>query len=139
MRSLLSGQTYASERDKIRAQQAAYEESSPLESLAYEMGGAMVPAFIPGGQGITAARLGSLGARGAALAAKAPRTAMVVRRAAPVVADAAMYGAGNATSMRDIPRSVGEEGAFGLGMYGAGRLAEKPVKAGYRKVRSIFR
>ena len=139
VRSLLSGQTYASERDKIRAQQAAYEESSPLESLAYEMGGAMVPAFIPGGQGITAARLGSLGARGAALAAKAPRTAMVVRRAAPVVADAAMYGAGNATSMRDIPRSVGEEGAFGLGMYGAGRLAEKPVKAGYRKVRSIFR
>ena len=64
---------------------------------------------------------------------------MLVRRAAPVAADAAMYGVGNATSMRDIPRSVGEEGAFGLGMYGAGRLATKPAKAGYRKVRSIFR
>jgi hypothetical protein len=139
VRSLLSGQTYASERDNVRKQQAAYEESSPLESLAYEMGGSLLPAFIPGGQGVTAARLGSLGARGAALAAKAPRTAMMVRRAAPVAADAAMYGVGNATSMRDIPRSVGEEGAFGLGMYGAGRLAAKPAKAGYRKVRSIFR
>lgn len=139
VRSLLSGQTYTSERDKIRAQQAAYEESSPLESLAYEMGGSMVPAFIPGGQGITAARLGSLGARGAALAAKAPRTAMVVRRAAPVAAGAVAYGAGDAKERRDIPRSVGEEAAFGLGLYGAGRLAAKPVKAGYRKVMSIFR
>jgi len=135
----LDPSAYQREVQKIRAQQAAYEESSPLESLAYEMGGSLLPAFIPGGQGVTAARLGSLGARGAALAAKAPRTAMMVRRAAPVAADAAMYGVGNATSMRDIPRSVGEEGAFGLGMYGAGRLAAKPAKAGYRKVRSIFR
>jgi hypothetical protein len=130
---------YQREVQKIRAQQAAYEKNSPLESLAYEMGGSMLPALVPGGQGVTAARLGSLGARAASLAAKAPRTAMAVRRAAPVAAEAALYGVGNANSMRDIPRSVGEEGAFGLGMYGAGRLAAKPAKAGYRKVRSIFR
>ena len=135
----LDPSAYQREVQKIRAQQARYEDQNPLESIAYEMGGSLLPAFIPGGQGVTAARLGSLGARAASLAAKAPRTAMMVRRAAPVAADAAMYGVGNATSMRDIPRSVGEEGAFGLGMYGAGRLAAKPAKAGYRKVRSIFR
>jgi len=130
---------YQREVRKIRAQQAQYEESSPLESLAYEMGGSLLPAFIPGGQGVTAARLGSLGARAASLAAKAPRTAMMVRRAAPVAAGATAYGAGSANSVRDIPRSVGEEALFGLGLYGAGRFAAKPVKAGYRKVMSIFR
>lgn len=144
VRSLLSGQTYASERDKIRKQQAAYEESSPLESLAYEMGGSLVPALIPGGQGATAARLGSLGARAAALAAKGAgmnrtQKALAIRRAAPVVAGSVAYGAGSADSMRDIPRSVGDEALVGLGLYGAGRFAAKPVKEGYRKVRSIFR
>jgi hypothetical protein len=139
VRSLLSGQTYTSERDKIRKQQAAYENNNPLESLAYEMGGSMVPALIPGGQGVTAARLGSLGARAASLAAKAPRTAMAVRTAAPVAAGSVAYGAGSANEMRDIPRSVAEEALVGLGLYGAGRFAAKPVKAGYRKVRSIFR
>jgi hypothetical protein len=103
------------------------------------MGGSMLPALVPGGQAATAGRLGSLGARAATLAAKAPRTAMVVRQAAPVAAGAAAYGAGAADSMRDTPRSVGEEALFGLGLYGAGRFAAKPVKAGYRKVRSIFR
>jgi len=130
---------YQREVQKIRAQQAAYEKNSPLESLAYEMGGSMLPALVPGGQAATAGRLGSLGARAATLAAKAPRTAMVVRQAAPVAAGAAAYGAGAADSMRDTPRSVGEEALFGLGLYGAGRFAAKPVKAGYRKVRSIFR
>jgi hypothetical protein len=132
VRSLLSGQTYASERDKIRAQQAAYEESSPLESLAYEMGGSMLPALVPGGQVATAGRMASL-------AARAPRTALAVRRAAPVAGSAALYGAGAADSMRDIPRSMAEEAAFGLGLYGAGNLAARPAKAGYRKVRSMFR
>jgi hypothetical protein len=132
VRSLLSGQTYTSERDKIRKQQAAYENNNPLESLAYEMGGSMLPALVPGGQVATAGRMASL-------AARAPRTAMAVRRAAPVAGSAALYGAGAADSMRDIPRSMAEEAAFGLGLYGAGRFAAKPVKAGYRKVRSIFR
>lgn len=144
VRSLLSGQTYTSERDKIRKQQAAYENNNPLESLAYEMGGSLVPAFIPGGQGATAARLGSLGARAASLASKGAgmnrtQKALAIRRAAPVVAGSVAYGAGSADSMRDIPRSVGDEALVGLGLYGAGRFAAKPVKAGYRKVRSIFR
>jgi hypothetical protein len=123
---------YQREVQKIRAQQAAYEKNSPLESLAYEMGGSMLPALVPGGQVATAARMASL-------AARAPRTAMAVRRAAPVAGSAALYGAGAADSMRDIPRSMAEEAAFGLGMYGAGNLAARPAKAGYRKVRSIFK
>jgi hypothetical protein len=123
---------YQREVQKIRAQQAAYEKNSPLESLAYEMGGSMLPALVPGGQVATAGRMASL-------AARAPRTAMAVRRAAPVAGSAALYGAGAADSMRDIPRSMAEEAAFGLGMYGAGNLAARPAKAGYRKVRSIFR
>ena len=135
----LDPSAYQREVQKIRAQQARYEDQNPLESIAYEMGGSLLPAFIPGGQGVTAARLGSLGARAASLAAKAPRTAMMVRRAAPVAAGATAYGAGSANSVRDIPRSVGEEALFGLGLYGAGRFAAKPVKAGYRKVMSIFR
>jgi hypothetical protein len=122
---------YQREVQKIRAQQAAYEKNSPLESLAYEMGGSMLPALVPGGQVATAGRMASL-------AARAPRTAMAVRRAAPVAAGAAAYGAGAADSMRDIPRSMAEEAAFGLGMYGAGNLAARPAKAGYRKVRSMF-
>jgi len=128
----LNPAAYQREVQKIRAQQAAYEKNSPLESLAYEMGGSMLPALVPGGQVATAGRMASL-------AARAPRTAMAVRRAAPVAGSAALYGAGAADSMRDIPRSMGEEAAFGLGLYGAGRFAAKPVKAGYRKVRSIFR
>jgi hypothetical protein len=135
----LDPSAYQREVQKIRAQQARYEDQNPLESIAYEMGGSLLPAFIPGGQGVTAARLGSLGARAASLAAKAPRTAMMVRRAAPVAAGATAYGAGSANSMRDIPRSVRDEALVGLGLYGAGRFAAKPAKAGYRKVRSIFR
>jgi hypothetical protein len=128
----LNPAAYQREVQKIRAQQAAYEKNSPLESLAYEMGGSMLPALVPGGQVATAGRMASL-------AARAPRTAMAVRRAAPVAGSAALYGAGAADSMRDIPRSMAEEAAFGLGMYGAGNLAARPAKAGYRKVRSIFK
>jgi hypothetical protein len=123
---------YRREVSRIRAQQAAYEEGNPVESLAYEMGGSMLPALVPGGQAVTAGRMASL-------AARAPRAAMAVRRAAPVAGSAALYGAGAADSMSDIPRSMAEEAAFGLGLYGAGNLAARPAKAGYRKVRSIFR
>jgi hypothetical protein len=120
---------YRREVNRIRMQQKAYEDANPIESLAFEGAGSIVPAFIPGGQVAAAGRLGSLAAK----------TPMAVRRIAPVAAGAAAYGAGSANSMRDIPRSMAEEAAVGLGLYGAGSLAARPVKAGYRKVRSIFR
>jgi hypothetical protein len=108
---------YQREVARIRAQQKAYEEAHPYESAAYEMGGALVPALLPGGQGLAGARMASL-------AARAPRAA----RIAPVVGEAALYGVGAADSMADIPRSVASEGAQALGMYGLGAVAAPPLK-----------
>jgi hypothetical protein len=115
---------YQSEVARIRAQQKAYEEANPYESAAYEMGGAMLPALLPGGQGLAAARV-------AALAGKAPRLARIapaIGGAVPVLGEAALYGVGAADSMADIPRSVLSEGAQALGMYGAGAALAPPLK-----------
>jgi hypothetical protein len=99
---------YLQERDMIRAQQKAYEDAHPIESLLYEGGGAMLTGLIPGAQGATAARM-------AQLAARSPKLA----RAAGVAADTALYGAGTAESIRDIPRSIRDEAIFAVPMYGA--------------------
>ncbi len=109
---------YQREVARIRAQQKAYEEGNPYESAGLEIGGALLPALLPGGQGPAAARMASL-------AAKAPRAA----RIAPVVGEAALYGVGAADSMADIPRSVLSEGAQALGMYGVGAAAAPRLKA----------
>jgi len=117
-RMVLSGQisrdAYQREVSKIRAQQQAYEEANPLKSVGYEMAGAVLPALIPGGQGASAGRIASL-------AAKYPRAASL----GTVLGESALYGAGSANSMRDIPRAMGEEAAFGFGMYGAGEAGKK--------------
>lgn len=115
---------YQREVARIRAQQAAYEAANGPEALGLEIGGAFLPALLPGGQGLAAARMASL-------AAKAPRAAAV----APVVGEAALYGVGAADSMADIPRSVGEELLFGLGVYGAGAAAAPRLKTLAAKVR----
>lgn len=109
---------YQREVARIRAQQAAYEAANPYESAGLEIGGALLPALLPGGQGPAAARMASL-------AVKAPRAA----RIAPVVGEAALYGIGAADSMADIPRSVLSEGAQALGMYGVGAAAAPRLKA----------
>jgi len=136
-RMFLSGQispeAYQYQVNRIREQQAAYERANPLESVGYEMGGAFLPALIPGAQGATAARVASLAAKapGAArvmsLAAKSPRAAELAR----IGAESLAYGVGAADSMRQAPASVGEEAAFGYGMYGAPRA----LRAGYRRIR----
>lgn len=135
----LNPSAYRREVAKIRAEQRAYEEANPGEALALELGGAILPAvglaLVPGGQMASGARL-------AALADKYPRAAQAAYRGAqrlgprgaaaiPVAGGATAYGVGAADTMGDIPRSVAEEMAFGLGMYGAVPAA----KAGYRKVR----
>lgn len=117
-RALFSGGNYDAILRDIRAQQKAYEEAHPYESAAYEMGGALAPALLPGGQGLA-------GARVASLAAKMPRA---VAGALPVAGEAALYGVGAADSMADIPRSVGEEMLMGLGMYGVGAAAAPRLK-----------
>lgn len=136
-RMLLTGQispeAYKQQVNRIRAQQAAYEEANPLESVGYEMGGAFLPALIPGAQGVAAARTASLAAkvpgaaRAASLAVKSPRGAELAR----IGAESAAYGVGAANSLRQAPASVGEEAAFGYGMYGLPRV----LRAGYRVVR----
>ena len=109
---------YQREVARIRAQQKAYEDANMAESLGLEIGGAFIPALLPGGQGLAGARLASL-------AAKVPRAAAI----APVAAEAALYGVGAADTMADIPRSVGEEMLMGLGMYGAGAAVAPSLKA----------
>ena len=116
---------YQREVARIRAQQAAYEEANPYESAGLEIGGAMLPALLPGGQGLAAARV-------AALAGKAPRLARIapaIGGAVPVLGEAALYGVGAADSMADIPSSVVSEGAQALGMYGVGAAAAPRLKA----------
>jgi hypothetical protein len=113
---------------RIRAQQKAYEDANPYESAGLEIGGALLPALLPGAQGLAGARMASL-------AAKAPRAA----RIAPVVGEAALYGVGAADSMADIPRSVASEGAQALAMYGAGAAAAPRLKALGAKVAARLR
>ena len=108
---------YQREVARIRAQQKAYEDANKAESFGLEMAGGLLPALLPGGQGVAATRM-------AALAARSPLAA----RIAPVAGEAALYGVGAADSMADIPRSVGEEALFGLGMYGAGATLGPPLK-----------
>ena len=111
---------YRREVERIRAQQAAYEAANPLASLGYEAGGALLTGLIPGAQGATAGKLASLAVRN-------PRLATLGR----IGAESAAYGVGSADNVRDIPRAIGEEAAFGLGLYGAGAGA----RAGYRRLR----
>lgn len=129
----LDPDAYQREVARIRAQQKAYEDANPLASLGYEAGGAMLTGLIPGAQGATAGRLASLAARApgaarvASLAVRNPRAAELAR----IGVESAAYGVGAADSMADIPRSVGEEAAFGAGLYGLGA----GTRAGYRRLR----
>lgn len=122
---------YQREVARIRAQQKAYEDANKLESLGLEMSGALLPALLPGGQGLAAARMASLAAKAPSLARIAP----AIGGAVPVAGEAALYGVGAADSMADIPRSVGEEALFGLGVYGAGAAAAPRLKKLAAKVR----
>jgi hypothetical protein len=112
-------QKYLQERDMVRAQQKAYEDANP-EAILYETGGAMLTGLIPGAQGATGARL-------AQLAARYPKLA----RAGSVAADTALYGAGTAESVRDIPRSIRDEALSAVPMYGAA----EGVRAGVNRYR----
>jgi hypothetical protein len=109
---------YQSEVARIRAQQAAYEAANPKESALFEIGGAMLPGLLPGGQGLAATRV-------AALAAKAPRLAA---RIAPVVGQTALYSVGTADDTTDVPSSVASDVGQGLVEYGIGAVAGPPLK-----------
>ena len=68
-RSLSPGQTYDSAIAEIRGGLDAYSADRPIESLAYELGGAFGPALIPGyGQATTGRVLGRAALEGGAYA-----------------------------------------------------------------------
>ena len=117
-RALLTGGNYDDILREIRAQQAAYEAANPKESALFEIGGAMLPGLLPGGQGLAATRV-------AALAAKAPRLAA---RIAPVVGQTALYSVGAADDTTDVPFSVASDVGQGLVEYGIGAVAGPPLK-----------
>jgi len=48
--SLATGRPYEEVLSEIRGRLKAYKEARPIESTAYEIGGAAIPALIPGGQ-----------------------------------------------------------------------------------------
>lgn len=129
VRSVLAGdllmRNYPTRAAKIRDEMRRYEEAHPYEALAYEAGGMLVPAVIPGGQGASATRL-------AALAARNPR----LTQAGLAVGQGALYGAGTADSVADIPRSMAEEGVLGGVGYGVMNVAGKGLKKAIRRRRA---
>lgn len=67
-RSLATGRPYEDVLGELRGQIKAYKEARPLESMAYEMGGAFAPALLPGGQSSLVRAAGRAAAEGAAYA-----------------------------------------------------------------------
>ena len=128
VRSVLAGdllmRNYPTRAAKIRDEMRQYEEAHPYEALAYEAGGMLIPAVIPGVQGASATRL-------AALTARNP----LLTQAGLAVGQGALYGAGTADSVADIPRSMVEEGVVGGLGYGVMNVAGKGLTKGVEAVR----
>jgi hypothetical protein len=81
-----------------------------LDSILTEGGGAALTGLIPGAQGAAGVRLASL-------AARAPIRAGIARAAG----EGALYGAGTADRVQDIPLSVAREGVVGAVGYPVAR------------------
>lgn len=67
-RSFFEDRPYEEILAEIRGGLKAYKEARPLEALGYEIGGAAVPALIPGGQSSLLRAAGRAAAEGAAYA-----------------------------------------------------------------------
>jgi hypothetical protein len=67
-RSLATGRPYEEVLDEVRGGLKAYKEARPIESAAYEIGGAVIPALFPGGQSSLLRATGRAAAEGAAYA-----------------------------------------------------------------------
>lgn len=66
--SLATGRPYDEVLDEIRGKLKAYKEARPLEAMAFEVGGAALPALVPGGQSSLLRAAGRAAAEGAAYA-----------------------------------------------------------------------
>ena len=67
-RSLATGRPYSEVLDEIRGGLKAYKEARPGEATAFEIGGALVPALLPGGQASLARVAGRAALEGGAYA-----------------------------------------------------------------------
>jgi hypothetical protein len=66
--SLATSRPYEEVLNEVRGKLKAYKEAYPLEAMAYEIGGAALPALVPGGQTSLARAAGRAAAEGAAYA-----------------------------------------------------------------------
>ena len=111
---------YRNEVNRIRMLQERYGEANPKTAMALE-GAGMI------GGSMLAPSLG-----GARALASAPRAARFLAGAADDVGQGAVYAAGQARTMRDIPRTIREEApinaAFYAGASGAGGAGKYAVK-----------
>ena len=114
-------QRYRRIKGEINRDLDAYRKNHFWDSIATEGTGAALTGLIPGAQAASGTRLASL-------AARMPIRAGVARAAG----EGALYGAGTADRVRDVPLSVLKEGAFGAVGYpvarGVGRAASLAVK-----------
>jgi hypothetical protein len=111
---------YRKEVNRIRMMQERYGKANPKMAMALE-GAGMI------GGSMLAPSLG-----GARILASAPRAARFLAHGADDLGQGALYAAGQARTMRDIPRTIREEApinaAFYLGARGAGAGGKYAVK-----------
>jgi hypothetical protein len=108
--ALLTGKTYDEAVEDIRSKLAAYQEARPIEATAYEVGGALAPALLPGGQ------------------------ASLLRAAGRGAVEGGIYAFGTgegdvAERAARIPGGVVGGGLGGGAGYGVGKAISKPVNA----------
>lgn len=123
-RSLATGRPYQDVVDEVRGGLKAYKEAYPKSAMAYEIGGAAIPAIVPGGQASLGRAAARAGAEGAAYAfgtgegsAKERAARLPTGIVAGTLGGAAGYGAakaigGLANKLADAARrKVGGRGA----------------------------
>lgn len=112
---------YAMLRDQIRRQQEGYSEANPNAAAALELSGMLGGALLTP----TLAAPRALGA----LTRMAPRASKFIAGGLEDAAQGALYAAGQAPEMRDIPETIREEApanaAFYAGASGLGAGARK--------------
>ncbi len=128
---------YRNEVNRIRMLQERYGEANPKTAMALEAAGMI-------GGSLAAPSLG-----GARALASAPRAARFLAGAADDLGQGALYAAGQAKTMRDIPRTIrgeapinaafyaGASGAGGAGKYAARKAAA--TKPGYQSALMVKR
>jgi hypothetical protein len=111
---------YRTEVNRIRMMQERYGEANPKTAMALE------------GAGMIGSSLLMPELAGARVLASAPRAARFLAGAADDLGQGALYAAGQAKTMRDVPRTIREEApinaAFYGGMSGAGAAGKFAAK-----------